>query len=154
MQNTDFFDIKFTFFLFVIWLTKLVVAAGREFHFQLVVHILGMRDPIRDFTDETLFLCGDRRPAQSDPAINGDELHVRPAKLHRTEPRAPRIAGPMTLGASEFAPLPLKLCRAKAGQPELPEPSPARRSDHTPNSGCAARWGVRRSTSERAKPLR
>jgi hypothetical protein len=46
---------------------------------------------------------------------------------------------PMTPGASTFALLPFKLCRAKAGQPELPEPSPARRSDHTPNFGCAAR---------------
>ena len=119
--------------------TESVAAAGGGLHVQLIVHIPGVRDPIRDFTDETFFFFAVDRPAQSDPAINGDELHVRPAKLHRTEPQAPRIAGPMTPGASEFAPLPLKLCRAKAGQPELPEPSPARRSDHTPNSGCAAR---------------
>ena len=123
-----------------IQLTELVVATGGELHFQLVVHIPGARDAIRDFTDGTLFLCGVNRPAQGEPVINGDDLHVRPPNLRRTEPQAPRMAVPMTTdGAFEFAPFPLKLCRAKAGQPELPEPSPARRSEHTPNSGCAAR---------------
>src|ERR1035441_3528703 len=85
-------------------MTELIVAAGGELHFQLVVHILGVRDPIRDFTDETFFLGGVDRPAQSDPAINGDDLHVRPANRSRTEPQAPRMAVPMTRGASEFAP--------------------------------------------------
>ena len=37
-------------------MTELVVAAGGKLHFQLVVHILGTRDPIRDFTDLALFL--------------------------------------------------------------------------------------------------
>ena len=37
----------------------------------MVVHILGVRDPIRDFTDETFFLGGVDRPAQGDLAING-----------------------------------------------------------------------------------
>jgi hypothetical protein len=50
--------------------------------------------------------------------------------------------------------IPLKFCPAKARQPEQPEPSPVRRSGNNPNSGCAARLGVRRATSERAKPLK
>jgi hypothetical protein len=56
--------------------SELVAAGGGELHFQLVVHIPGVRDPIRDFTDETFFLGAVDRPAQDDPAINGGDLHV------------------------------------------------------------------------------
>ena len=37
-------------------MTELVVVGGVELHFQLVVHILGLCDSLRDFTDETFFL--------------------------------------------------------------------------------------------------
>ena len=57
-------------------MTGLVTAGGGELHFQLVVHVPGVRDPIRDFTDETFFLGAVDRPAQDDPAINGGDLHV------------------------------------------------------------------------------
>ena len=56
--------------------TESVAAAYGEHHIQLVVHIPGVRDPIRDFTDETFFPGGVDRPAQDDPAINGGDLHV------------------------------------------------------------------------------
>jgi len=45
--------------------------AHGDHHVQLVVHIPGVRDPVRDFTDETFFPGGVNRPAQDDPAING-----------------------------------------------------------------------------------
>jgi hypothetical protein len=45
-------------------LTELVVGAGGELQFQLVVNVLRARDPLRDFTDETFFLGGVDRPAQ------------------------------------------------------------------------------------------
>src|SRR5262245_13759461 len=77
MQNTDFFDIYFIFFCLVYLLgLELVVARGVELHFQLVVHILGARDTICDFPDETFFLGGIDRPAQSNLAVFGDDLHV------------------------------------------------------------------------------
>ena len=46
MQNTDFFDIMFTFFLCCLfaWLTELLVADWGGLDFQLVVHIPGVRD--------------------------------------------------------------------------------------------------------------
>ena len=54
----------------------LVAATHGDHHVQLVVHIPGVRDPVRDFTDETFFPGGVNRPAQDDPAINGGDLHV------------------------------------------------------------------------------
>ena len=44
----------------------------------------------------------------------------------------------------------LKSGQAKSGQPKWPEQGLNRRSDHIPNSGCAARRGMCRSTSKRA----
>ena len=63
-------------------MTELVIAAGGELHFQLVVHIPGTRDPIRDFTDEAFFLDGIDRPAQGDPAVVGDDLYVLGVHRH------------------------------------------------------------------------
>ena len=77
MQNTDFFDIAIllSFVLLRLYLTKLIIADG-ELHFQSVVHILGARDPIRNFTDEIFLGDGIHRSAQGDSAIHGDDLHV------------------------------------------------------------------------------
>jgi len=52
------------------------MAGGGELHFQLVVHVPGVRNPIRNFSDEMFFLGAVDRPAQDDPAINGGDLHV------------------------------------------------------------------------------
>ena len=80
MQNTDFFDIMIFFLCSLVWLcfmvTESVAAAGGDLHVQLVVNIPDLRDPVGDFTDETFFFFAVDRPAQGDPAINGDDLHV------------------------------------------------------------------------------
>src|ERR1017187_5310996 len=78
MQNTDFFDIMFTFFFLFLfaWLSELLVAGRGGLYFQLVVHIPGVRAPIRDFTDEAFLLGGVDRAAQGDLSINRDDLHV------------------------------------------------------------------------------
>ena len=57
-------------------MTELVVAAGGQLYFQLVVHVTGARNAVRDFPDETFFLGGVNRAAQRDLAIFGDDLHV------------------------------------------------------------------------------
>src|ERR1035437_9510884 len=71
MQNTDFFDIEdyLSFCFFVYLVDRISCCCWWELHFQLVVHILGARDPIRDFTDEAPFLGGVDRPAQGDLAL-------------------------------------------------------------------------------------
>ena len=62
--------------------TELVVAGSGEPHLQLVVHIPGARDTIRDFPDETFFLGSVDRPAQGDFSINRDDLHVLSVHRH------------------------------------------------------------------------
>src|ERR1035438_5930524 len=78
MQNTDFFDIMFAFFFGFLFarMTELLVADRSGLDFQLVVHVSGVRTPIRDFTDEAFFLGRVDRPAQGDLSINRDDLHV------------------------------------------------------------------------------
>src|ERR1017187_1607181 len=67
MQNTDFFDILFTFFVFLFArLSELLVADRSGLDFQLVVHVSGVRTPICDFTDEAFLLGGVDWPAQGD----------------------------------------------------------------------------------------
>src|ERR1022692_110556 len=55
---------------------ELIVTAGGDLHFQLVVHFLGGRHADRDFSDEAFFLFAVDRTAQSHPAIDGDDFHV------------------------------------------------------------------------------
>ena len=66
----------FTFFFVFVCLTELLVAdrGGRDF--QLVVHVSGVRTPIRNSTDEAFLLSGADRAAQGDLSINRDDLHV------------------------------------------------------------------------------
>ena len=55
---------------------ELIIAGGVDCHFQLVVHITGLRDAIRDVTNLTFFICAIDGPAQGDMAIHGDNFHV------------------------------------------------------------------------------
>src|SRR5664279_2162329 len=84
MQNTDFFDIIIFLSLvcFCLMLPELVIAAGGDLNFQLVVHIGGLGDPIRDVTDLTLFFGTVDRSAQGDLAVHGDDLDVFSVRGH------------------------------------------------------------------------
>ena len=76
MQNTDFFDITIFFLWLCCLFTELVASRSCGGDFQLIVHILKLRDSIRDVTDETFFIYGVDRPAQGDMAIYGDDFYV------------------------------------------------------------------------------
>jgi hypothetical protein len=62
-------------------LTELVIAGG-ELHFQLVGHIPGVGDPLRDFTNDTFFLRAVDWSSQGDMALNGNDLHIFAVRGH------------------------------------------------------------------------
>src|ERR1035437_2075218 len=63
-------------------MTELLVADRSGLDFQLVVHVSGVRTPIRNFTDEAFLLGSVDRPAQGDLSINGDDLHILSVNGH------------------------------------------------------------------------
>ena len=57
-------------------MTELVATGGRELHFQLVIHVLRLCDPVGDLLDRSLLLGSIDRSSQSDSTINRDDLHI------------------------------------------------------------------------------
>src|ERR1017187_2618931 len=76
MQNSYFFDIIISFLVWLCLLVTELFARVVLWDFQLIVHIVGLRDTIRDVADLMFFIGGVDRPAQGDMAIHGDDLHV------------------------------------------------------------------------------
>src|SRR5580765_1511267 len=83
IQNTDFFDISFSFLLFClsgVCRSNLVCACGGRFYFQLVIQFFWLGNFRRDFSNQAFFIFGFHGSTERNPAIGRDDLHV--ASVH------------------------------------------------------------------------